>query len=98
MNLRLHRLAVDEIDREVDRYEAIQVGLGVALEDEIDAALDLISRFPEIGAPWKHRTDRRVFVLTRYPFTLPYQILENEVVVLALAHMRKRPGYWLRRR
>ena len=33
MNLRLHRLAVEEIDHEVDYYESIQVGLGAELED-----------------------------------------------------------------
>ena len=38
MNLRIHRLAVAEIDREVDYYESRQVGLGMEPEDEIDAA------------------------------------------------------------
>jgi plasmid stabilization system protein ParE len=98
MNLRLHRLAVDEIDQEVDYYESIHAGLGAELEEEIDAALDMIVRVPNVGAPWRHRTDRRVFVLARFPFTLPYQIIGENVVVLALAHMRRRPGYWSRRR
>jgi plasmid stabilization system protein ParE len=98
MNLRLHRAAVDEIDHEVDYYESKQSGLGAELEDEIDDALDTIVRFPEVGALWKHRTDRRVFVLARFPFTLPYQIVHTEIVVLALAHASRRPGYWARRR
>jgi len=98
MNLRIHRLAVEEIDHEVDYYESISPGLGVELEDEVDAALEMIVSVPEVGAPWKHRTDRRVFVLSRFPFTLPYQIVRSEIVVLAFAHTRKRPGYWARRR
>lgn len=98
MNLQIHRLAVAEIDHEVDYYESKQVGLGAELEDEVDAALDLITRLPEVGAPWKGRTDLRVFVLARFPFTLPYQIVGDDIVVLALAHMSKRPGYWSRRR
>lgn len=98
MNLRLHRLAVEEIDHEVDYYESIQAGLGAELEDEIDEALATILHFPEVGAPWKHRTDRRVFVLSRFPFTLPYQVGSTAIVVLALAHTRKRPGYWSGRR
>lgn len=97
MNLRLHRLAVEEIDHEVDYYESKHIGLGAELEDEIDAALDLIARFPDVGAPWKHRADRRVFVLSRFPFTLPYQLTREEIVVLALAHTSRRPGYWSRR-
>ena len=98
MNLRVHRLAVEEIDHEVDYYESISPGLGTELEDESDAALEIIARVPEVGAPWRRRLDRRIFVLSRFPFTLPYQILDGEIVVLAFAHMSKRPGYWARRR
>jgi hypothetical protein len=98
MNLRLHRLAVEEIDHEVDYYESKYIGLGAELEDEVDAALDMILRLPAVGAPWKQRTDRRVFVLSRFPFTLPYQITDQEIVVLVLAHTSRRPGYWSHRR
>jgi len=35
MNLRIHRLAVAEIDHEVDYYESRQTGLGFELEDEL---------------------------------------------------------------
>jgi plasmid stabilization system protein ParE len=93
MNIRFHRRAVAEIDHEVDYYEARQVGLGEALEDEIDAALTMIRRFPEAAPQWKHRRDRRVAVLDRFPFTLPYQIAGDEIVILALAHTSRRPGY-----
>ena len=65
MNLRIHRLAVAEIDHEVDFYESRQAGLGAELEDEIDAVLTLILRFPEAAPPWKTRVDRRVAVLDR---------------------------------
>ena len=98
MNMRIHRLAVEEIDHEVDYYESISPGLGTELEDEIDTALEMILRVPKVGAPWRRRLDRRVFVLSRFPFTLPYQILDSEIVVLAFAHTSKRPGYWARRR
>lgn len=98
MILRIHRLAVAEIDREVDYYESIQIGLGAELEDEIEAALATIARFPHAAAQWKHRVDRRVAVLDRFPFTLPYQAAGDEIVILALAHTSRRPGYWSRRR
>ena len=50
MNLRIHRLAVAEIDREVDYYESRQAGLGRELEDEIDAAFSVIH-----PSPMQHR-------------------------------------------
>jgi plasmid stabilization system protein ParE len=98
MNVRFHRLAVAEIDHEVDYYESRETGLGEELEDEIDAVLSMIRRFPEAAPQWKHRHDRRVAVLDRFPFTLPYQIVGGDIVVLALAHTSRRPGYWARRR
>jgi toxin ParE1/3/4 len=98
MNLRIHRLAVAEIDHEVDYYESRQAGLGTELEDEIDATLEQILRFPESAPQWKDRSDRRVVVLDRFPFTMPYQLHGEDIVVLALAHTSRRPGYWSRRR
>lgn len=44
MKLRIHRLAVVEIDHEVDYYESRQPGLGAELEEELDA----VFRAPEL--------------------------------------------------
>lgn len=60
MNSRIHRLAVAEIDREVDYDESRQAGLGRELEDEIDAAFSVILRFPDAAPQWRDRPDRRV--------------------------------------
>ena len=74
MKLRIHRLAVAEIDHEVNYYESCSVGLGAELEDEIDAVLETILQFPQAAPQWRDRPDRRVAVLDRFPFTLVYQI------------------------
>ncbi|MBI5160601.1 MAG: type II toxin-antitoxin system RelE/ParE family toxin [Micrococcales bacterium] len=87
-----------EIDHEVDYYESRQPGLGAELEDEIDAVLETIQRFPEAAPEWRDRPDRRVAVLDRFPFTMPYRIKDGDIVILALAHTSRRPGYWSRRR
>lgn len=98
MILRIHRLAVVEIDAAVDWYEARRPGLGTELEDEIDSTLGLLLEYPLAAPPWRGRTDRRVAILDRFPFTLPYQVGETGLVVLALAHTSRHPGYWARRR
>ena len=92
MKLRVHRLAVVEIDHEVDYYESRQPGLGAELEDDLEAVFATILQFPQTAPQWKNRVDRRVAVLDRFPFTLPYQIVGDEIVVLALAHTNRRPG------
>jgi toxin ParE1/3/4 len=97
MSLRIHRLAVVEIDREIDYYESRQTGLGTELEKEIDAAFSLLVQFPEAAPQWRDRPDRRVSVLDRFPFTIPYQTTREDIVVLAFAHTSRRPDYWARR-
>jgi plasmid stabilization system protein ParE len=81
----------------VDYYESRQAGLGTELEDEIEAAFSLILQFPHAAPQWRDRPDRRVAVLDRFPFTIPYQITPEDIVVLALAHTSRRPDYWTRR-
>jgi toxin ParE1/3/4 len=98
LKLRIHRLAIAEIDHEVDYYESCHEGLGAVLEDEIDAVLETILQFPEAAPQWRHRPDRRLAVMDRFPFTVPYQIKRGEIVILAFAHTSRRPGYWSRRR
>jgi len=79
MNLRIHRLAIAEIDHEVDYYESRQSGLGAQFEDELDAVFELILRFPNAAPQWKQRADRRVMALDRFPFTMPYQIVGDDM-------------------
>jgi hypothetical protein len=98
MNLRIHGLAVAEIDHEVAYYESRQESLGDELDAEIESVYALIRRFPEAAPQWRSRPDRRVAVPDRFPFTLPCQIVGDEIVVLALAHTSRAPGSWSRRR
>jgi hypothetical protein len=34
---------------------------------------------------------------TRFPYQVVYRVRPNETVVVALAHLKRRPGYWKRR-
>jgi hypothetical protein len=72
-------------------------GLGMELEDELGEVLARILRFPWAAPQWKHRPDRRVAALDRFPFTIPYQIKDDSIVILALAHTSRRPDYGARR-
>lgn len=39
----------------------------------------------------------RQYTLHRFPFNIVYQEMLSEVVVFAVAHGRRRPGYWRKR-
>ena len=36
----------------------------------------------------------RRHILRRFPYTISYEIQANTVIVLAVAHQRRKPGYW----
>lgn len=47
--------------------------------------------------PEERRFGFRRARLRRYPYSIYYEIAGREVVVLEVAHHKKRPGYWLER-
>ena len=95
MTLRVRRKAQRQIRVAALWYEARQPGLGVRFLDEIDRLLDRIAgtpaQFPLISVDV-----RRGFAHT-FPFGAYFVIIDNDVVVLAVLHMRRRPREWKRR-
>ncbi len=97
MTIRFHPEATRELIAATDWYENAQEGLGTALLVEITRALDLVAEQPLRWPLWpglKADTQIRRFLLARFPFAIAYLSLGQEIVVLAVAHVRRQPGYW----
>ena len=63
---------------------------------EVTDGIQSIRQHPAAWPVWS-RSDVRRRVLRRYPYAILY-IVEGEVVVIvAVAHHKRRPGYWLPR-
>lgn len=93
MNVSVSPAAQQElIDGAMFYAERADRDLGLAFIAEFEHARDLLSTNPEIGAQWRGPTRR--LQLRRFPYYLAYQIRPQEVWVVALAHQRRRPGYW----
>ena len=88
--------AQDEFLEQISYYEEHQKGLGDRFRESVEAAVALASAHPKLGSPWKLRT-RRTF-LRGFPFSVVYRIETAELVVFAVAHFRRRPSYWRRRK
>lgn len=100
MRVELHAEARQEFTESAHWYETRSPGLGEAFVLEVLRALDSISASPETWPPWPgvlHTPPVHRFLLSDFPFALPYMVLEDRVVILAIAHVRRRPGYWLER-
>lgn len=80
-------------------YDERVSGLGDRFLAEAEATFARIDEAPLEGPPWTHRRlpdgVRRMF-LRSFPFSAVY-ILEPRLVIVAVAHARRRPGYWVKR-
>jgi plasmid stabilization system protein ParE len=88
--------AQDEFLEQIAYYEERRKGQGERFRQSVEAAVTLASAHPKLGSPWKLRT-RRVFP-KGFPFSVVYRIEPTELVVFAVAHFKRRPTYWRRRR
>jgi plasmid stabilization system protein ParE len=70
--------------------------LGEAFIAEFERCALLLAEKPMQGAPF--HLDTRRFLMRRFPYCLFYVVQGDELRVLAIAHQRRRPGYWLGRR
>jgi plasmid stabilization system protein ParE len=77
-------------------YESRMPGLGKSFAAEVRRTIYLIREFPDAGSPIGH-TRRRVLV-ARFPYSVVYRRDPDSVVIVALAHQRRRPGYWRQRK
>jgi plasmid stabilization system protein ParE len=94
--LRVHPEARREFNDAIDYYERESPGLGLIFTNEIDSGFARIREYPD-AAPLVAECARRL-ALAKFPFSLIYEIREDCLMVLAVAHHRKRPYYWRVRR
>ena len=59
---------------------------------EVDRAIALIAEAPDLWPSFERETRR--YVLRRFPFSIIYRTLGNRLEVVAVAHDKRRPGYW----
>lgn len=87
-----HPLAADEAQAAERWYREQSETASARFQREFDRAVDLISERPNAGSPYLGST-RRV-LLRRFPFFVVYRVRGNELEIVAVAHARRRPGYW----
>jgi plasmid stabilization system protein ParE len=94
-SLEIHPRAALEA-REARRWYARRsVAVANRFISELDHAIAQITAAPQQWSPYLHGT--RVYRLRRYPFLVVYESSAVLVRVIAVAHARRRPGYWRRR-
>lgn len=88
-------VAQRELDEAIAYYDAETAGLGGQFLLEVLGALDRIRSYPEAWAALG-RSARRCLT-RRFPYGIVYHVLPGEILVVAVAHLHREPGYWRRR-
>jgi plasmid stabilization system protein ParE len=81
-----------ELDEAYLYYEQQQEGLGEVFIEAIRKTQDRICHFPQAWQPLSARTRRAL--MSRFPFGIIYYIAHDEIVIIAIAHVHRKPSYW----
>ena len=87
-----HPEAVTEARGAFEWYQDRSDSAAQAFLAELDAAVAQIIESPERWPAFLKGTRRYLF--RRFPFFLVYRVASDVVQVVAVAHARRRPGYW----
>ena len=68
------------------------VEIAEAFISEFDRSAKLLGEYPKLGTIWRGRIRR--LPLRRFPYSIIYSLTQAEVRILAVAHQRRRPGFW----
>lgn len=77
-------------------YRERDPDLATRFVDEVYKTLALLERFPHTGGPvfGIDDSDTRQMPVDNFPYQIVFKRLEHRTSVLAIAHERKKPGYW----
>jgi plasmid stabilization system protein ParE len=92
---RLHPEAWIEFEAADDWYFSRSFDASVAFLSDVFGALENISEAPSRWPKYLHGTRR--FVLHRFPFSIVYLDDPDLVTIIAVAHGKRKPGYWKER-
>ncbi len=95
MKFIFHPEASHELNHAIDFYEERQEKLGTEFMEEVYATIQRIIEFPN-NFPRHSKNTRKCFT-NRFPFTIIYQIKPEEILIIAVAHQSRKPGYWKER-
>jgi plasmid stabilization system protein ParE len=91
-SLRIHPAALEEAEAATGWYGQRSQRAAEMFLDELDRALEQIAGNPQHYPAYEFGTQR--MVLRRFPFVVVFRVMAAGVEIIALAHGRRRPGYW----
>jgi len=97
--IRLHEEAREEALDAARWYERNRQGLGEDFLQALGAVMGQLAAgtLPGLAVHLRSRRPLCKVLLRRFPYALYFESTEEECIVWAVAHQRRRPGYWRHR-
>ena len=95
MNVQFLTLAQQEVDEAVAWFEDHVEDKGIDFLDELDRVVRLVRAYPLAWPEIEPEIPRCLFA--RFPYSLFYGVDDELIVVIAVAHFRREPRYWIDR-
>jgi len=95
MKVRFLKPAQLEVDDAVEWYDSQSQGWGIRFLDDLDRTIRRIAAFPLSCT--EIEPDLRRCLLTRFPYGIIYGIDSDTIIVIAVAHLHRKPRYWIDR-
>ena len=92
----IQREAATELEEDMAWYEKRQSGLGLDLQAEVEKTVLRLRQDPSRGMRYRN-TPYQFIRVKRFPYVVYYRELDDAIWVMAIAHGRRRPGYWKNR-
>lgn len=92
MNVIFLEVAIAELNDTFEYYELQQIHLGYRFISAVENSVELIKYYPQ---GWHSLSPNiRRCLVKNFPYGLIYQIRENEIYIIAVANLHRKPNYW----
>lgn len=97
MRVRLHPAARAELHEAAEWY-ALRAGQCVAsgFVSAYEEVQSRVAEYPQLGT--RSAGETRKLRFKGFPYSLIYRLGNDQIVIVAIAHQRRRPSYWGKRR
>lgn len=95
--VRIAQPASEEFTEAVRWYEGKRTELGGEFYEAVLHAVSVVREHPEIGVAVDGPHTHRQYLVNGFPYKLMYRERTDDLYIIAIAHVSRRPGYWKQR-
>jgi toxin ParE1/3/4 len=96
ISVEIHPDALAETEAARQWYQVRSADAAAAFLAELDLGIGSIRTAPDLYPHYISGTRR--YLMRRFPYLIVYRLVEGTIQVVAVAHSRRKPGYWKARR